>query len=168
MTRGEFGDSVMYMERLYPKNRGLLSDDSATMEVWYSELKSYDIKDAISAIRNHIADPNKGAYFPQLSDIINGMRKKLDVSWNEVYTKSIKTIAKYGIYQRAEGLAALDDISRCIVERIGYDRICNSKINDPEITREFKEGFEEYRESAERIRIDSQESTQAAIETDMM
>ncbi len=168
MTRAEFGELVMYIERIYPSKKGLLSDDNATMEVWYSVLKSTDFKSAISAIGNHIADSNKGAYFPQISDILNGTKKKLDVSWNELYTKSIKTVAKYGIYQRAEGMAALDDISRCIVERIGYDRICNSKINDPEITREFKEGFEECRESTERIQIDSQENTQAAIETDMM
>jgi len=142
MTDTEFSKLAMLIKSLFPKEKDMFNDDS-TMEAWFLILQSLDFSDAVKAVQVH-AKTNKFA--PSIAEIFELCEQENQVSWQELYEDAIRTIARYGIWNEEKGMNALDDISRKIVKRIGYKRICNSQEHDPYIRKEFKEAFEDVKQ----------------------
>ncbi|MCR5807690.1 MAG: hypothetical protein K6G68_11760 [Oscillospiraceae bacterium] len=142
MTDNEFSKLAMFIKGLYPKEKDLFNDDS-TSEIWYAMLSDLDFQTAVNAVKKHAV---KSQYSPSIAEIRGSFDKEKADNWQQLYEHSMKIIARYGIYNEQGGMDALDDISREIVSRIGYRRICNSDEHDPYIRNEFRETWKDVSE----------------------
>ena len=149
MTKTEFAKVVMMIKGLYPKEKDLLCDDS-TLEIWFSMLSDLSFETAVNAVKKHAV---KCKFSPSVAEIRENAADENQASWQELYERSMRIVARYGIYNEQGGMDALDDMSREIVRHIGYKRICNSNEHDPYIRNEFRDTFQDVTERGERMRI---------------
>ena len=149
MTRSEFITLTMAIKGYFPKEKELFADP-VQLELWFPMLSDLDYKETLAVIQ-HYARTNK--FSPSIADIREFFDKEKEDSWQELYEHSMRIIARYGIYNEQGGMDALDDISREIVRRIGYKRICNSDEHDPYIRNEFRETFKDVSEYSGHLQL---------------
>lgn len=124
MNKKEFSIFASALRTYYPKEK-LLPNEQA-MELWYNQLKdiSYNVASAtlekwvaIEKWSPSIADLRKTAV-----EIVNGTT----YDWGEGWGQVEKAIRKYGMYNEAEAMESMDDITRQTVKRLGFINICTS------------------------------------------
>lgn len=136
MTKAEFVEIAMLIKGLYPRDDKIFSDPSQ-IDIWYPMLCDIGYEDALVAVQKHA---QSSPFPPGISDIRKHCESGTD--WLIAYEEALYLIGKYGTWHREEGLAAMDDVTRETVRRIGYDRIALEKPHDPQTKREFKEIYE--------------------------
>lgn len=124
MNKKEFSIFASALRTYYPKEK-LLPNEQA-MELWYNQLKDipYNVVSAtlekwvaIEKWSPSIADLRKTAV-----EIVNGTT----YDWGEGWGQVEKAIRKYGMYNEAEAMESMDDITRQTVKRLGFINICTS------------------------------------------
>lgn len=147
MTKAEFMQLAMLIKGLYPRDEKLFSDRSQ-VDIWYAMVSDLEYADALIAIQKH-AQTN--AFPPSIADIRGGSES--DTDWTDAYEDAIRIISRYGTYRRQQGLAAMDEMTRAIVDRIGYDRIALSPEHDQQIKREFKDTYSRIADKKKREQL---------------
>ena len=142
MTKSEFMTLTMTIKGYFPKEKELFSNP-VQLELWYPMLSDLDLNKTLAFVREYARNSK---FSPSIAEIRGSFDKEKADNWQELYEHSMKIIARYGIYNEQGGMDALDDISREIVGRIGYRRICNSDEHDPYIRNEFRETWKDVSE----------------------
>lgn len=125
MSKKEFLLFAAALKTYYPNDK-LLPNEQA-LELWYQQLKDIPYEMA-SAVLNKWVSTNKFA--PAIADIreqASAIRIGTAPEWGEAWESVMRAVRRYGIYQKEEALASLDDLTRRCAERVGFRDICMSE-----------------------------------------
>lgn len=119
------------------------TSDSQLM-IWYDFFKEYDAETFKNAIIQYI---NENKFFPSISDIKTIITKQTNteagLKADEEYEKVIDAIREYGWCNEEKALETLNPLTRNIVERIGYQDMCQADIQRKYVLRSaFIKAFE--------------------------
>lgn len=124
MEKKEFSTFVMALRTYYPKEQ-ILPNEQA-MALWYRELRDIPADVAEAALRKWVST-NK--WSPSISEIraeaANIQHGKIP-DWTEAWERVLTAISRYGMYRVDEALESLDPLTRRVVGRVGFKRICMS------------------------------------------
>ena len=125
MKREEFAKFAMALKSFYSKENILLNEQS--MQLWYEQIKDipYDVANvflskwvATERWAPTIADIRAGA-----SEITNGVIEDWGKGWEQVE----RAIRMFGMYRVDEAYESMDEITREIAKRLGFQNICMSE-----------------------------------------
>ena len=125
MTRKEFSTFVSAMKTYYPREN-LLPNQQA-MELWYQELADIPYNVASAALRSYV---QQNKFSPTISEIrsMAGEVKQGDMpDWSEGWEQVMRSIRRYGMYNEAKALESMDDMTRTVVQRMGFQNLCLSE-----------------------------------------
>lgn len=125
MNNKEFATFAAAIKTYYPRES--LLPNTKAMELWQKQLADipYDLAELML---NRWAATNK--WSPSIADI---REKCAELAGNKVpdygegWKQVQKAISNFGMYREEEALASLDDLTRQVVERMGFQTICTSE-----------------------------------------
>lgn len=124
MNKKEFSIFASALRTYYPKEK-LLPNEQA-MELWYNQLKDIPYNVASATLEKWVAiekwSPSIADVRKTAVEIVNGTT----YDWGEGWGQVEKAIRKYGMYNEAEAMESMDDITRQTVKRLGFINICTS------------------------------------------
>ena len=125
MNKKEFSKFVMSMKTLYPKET--LIPNECAMDMWYDLLKDIPYQTASLFLNKWVATEK---WSPTIADIRGGSSEidNGDIDdWGNGWKTVEQCIRSYGYYREDEALRHMDDITRQVVERLGFQNICMSE-----------------------------------------
>lgn len=124
MNKKEFSIFASALRTYYPKEK-LLPNEQA-IELWYNQLKDIPYNIASATLEKWVAiekwSPSIADLRKTAVEIVNGTT----YDWGEGWGQVEKAIRKYGMYNEAEAMESMDDITRQTVKRLGFINICTS------------------------------------------
>ena len=125
MTKEEFGKVISVLRSAYPSVQSFTAKES--LDVWYMLLGDLDYQAASSATLKYIAN-NK--FPPTIADIRQLATEATAgeiPDWGNGWSQVEYAFSHYGQYQSAEAMESFDDITRAVVERLGFINLCVSE-----------------------------------------
>lgn len=126
MTRQEFALFSMALRTYYSREANLLPNDRAA-ELWFRQLKDIPYTVAEAALSKWVATNKWSPSIADIREIAATMIQGEIPDWGEGWAKLQKAILRHGQYDQHEALAELDDLTREVVERLGYRTLCLSE-----------------------------------------
>lgn len=125
MTVREFEIFADALKTYYPREKILPNQQALTL--WYQQLQDIDAKVAGAVLQKWVAT-NK--WSPSIADI-REQASKLTVGtpkdWGEAWESARYAVRRWGRNREQEALESLDDLTRQVVNRIGFQTLCNSE-----------------------------------------
>lgn len=125
MNKKEFSIFASALRTFYPREK-LLPNEPA-MELWYNQLKDIPYNVAEATLNEWVAlekwSPSIADIRKLASQMVNGATKDWGDGWEQVE----RAIRKHGLYNEAEALESMDDLTRQVVKRLGFKNICLSE-----------------------------------------
>ena len=127
MLYDEFIKLAKGMKSIWTKQDFL--PDKEAIAMWYSLLKDLPYESASVAIQKY-AMTHK--FPPTPADIREQVVSIGDesVDWGEAWGNVLKAVSKYGYMNESDALGSMDELTRTIVQRIGWQNICQSDIDE--------------------------------------
>jgi hypothetical protein len=125
MTKEEFGKVIAVLRSAYPNAQNFTAKES--IDVWYMLLNDLDYQAASSATMKYISN-NK--FPPTIADIRQLSLEAtagLIPDWGNGWAQVEYAFSHYGQYQSSEAMESFDDITRQVVERLGFINLCVSE-----------------------------------------
>lgn len=104
-----------------------ISDNKATLEVWYQSLKDIDETGLTKAVGTLIATSK---FPPTIADIKEAAVEENSMDWSDGWALVTKAIRDYGIYRAEEALRYLIDLdytTYAVVLRLDFNKLCLSE-----------------------------------------
>jgi len=124
MTQEEFARLVMAIRTYYPKEKILPNKEA--MQLWYEQLKDLDYATLSMSLQKWV---NTEKWSPTIADLRRLSAEittpSLDIDAGQSFQEARKMIQTYGRYRREDALAKMTPITRKVVERMGYDTMCD-------------------------------------------
>lgn len=124
MKLEDFMILVKGMRSVYTSDRFLPDKDSA--KIWYSMLQDIPYDVLSMAIQKYMST---SVYPPTIADLRRLSAEittpSLDIDAGQSFQEARKMIQTYGRYRREDALANMTPITRKVVERMGYDTMCD-------------------------------------------
>lgn len=125
MNKAEFSKFAMAMKTFYSKES--LFPTKVSMELWYEQLKDIPYETATLFLTKWVSTEK---WSPTIADIRGGAAE-LDngeiSDWGHGWEQVENCIRSYGYYRESEALNHMDDITRQVVNRLGFQSICLSE-----------------------------------------
>lgn len=125
MDKKEFATFAMALKTYYPREQ-LLPNQQA-MELWFRELCDIEYNVAEAGLRKWVVNnkwsPSIADIREMVSDVTEGELPDWGAGWDSVN----RAIREYGSYKIKEAMESFDDITRQVVERMGFRNLCMSE-----------------------------------------
>lgn len=151
MTREEFAKVVMAIRTYYPKEKILPNKEA--MQLWYEQLNDLDYATLSMSLQKWV---NTEKWSPTIADLRRLSAEittpSLDIDAGQSFQEARKMIQTYGRYRREDALANMTPITRKVVERMGYDTMCdceNIEVERGQFTRIFDNLSQRERQDAQ-------------------
>lgn len=151
MTREEFARLVMAIRTYYPKEKILPNKEA--MQLWYEQLEDLDYRTLSASLQKWV---NTEKWSPTIADLRRLSAEittpSLDIDAGQSFQEARKMIQTYGRYRREDALANMSPITRKVVERMGYDTMCdceNIEVERGQFTRIFDNLSQRERQDAQ-------------------
>ena len=128
MNKKEFSILAAAMRTYYP--RETLLPNNQAMELWYRQLEDIPYEVAEAALQKWVAT-NK--WSPSIADLreLSFVVTHGDIpDWGEAWADVVKVIQRFGWYHPTEAMECLAGVTREVVERLGYAKLCLSENQD--------------------------------------
>lgn len=130
MDKREFATFVMALKTYYPREN-LLPNQQA-MELWYQELSDLPYNVANAALRQFVHTNKLSPSISELRALAATTTNGIQKDWGEAWGQVERNIKKYGAChydenRLAECKASFDQITRQVVERLGWKQLCMSE-----------------------------------------
>lgn len=125
MNKEEFLLFASALKTYYPREN-ILPNDKA-LELWFMQLNDIPYELAEITLNKWVAT-NK--WSPSIADIREqaaGVMLGKDKDWGEAWGEVMASFGKYGSYRVQEALDSFDEITRKVVQQIGYKNLCFSE-----------------------------------------
>lgn len=140
----EIKEFAVFADRLktaFPKENLLSTPDQ--MEWWYDLLKELSFQTAIVALKKYALankfPPTIAELMTIAADITNERLPDTDEAWGEVN----KAIRRFGYMEERKALDSMSEATRKTVERIGFQNICSSPLDQLNTLRaQFNRAYE--------------------------
>lgn len=150
MTKQEFATFTAAMKTYFPKES--LFPNQQAMELWYMELQDLPYNVAMMALREYVHTSKWSPSIAEIREIAAGVTNGKTPDWGEGWQAVQKAIRHMGMHREEEAMAAMDEITRDAVKRLGYQNLCLSENVTADRAR-FKDIYEQI---AERRKRDAQ------------
>ena len=151
MTQEEFARLVMAIRTYYPKEKILPNKEA--MQLWYEQLNDLDYATLSMSLQKWV---NTEKWSPTIADLRRLSAEittpSLDIDAGQSFQEARKMIQTYGRYRREDALANMSPITRKVVERMGYDTMCdceNIEVERGQFTRIFDNLSQRERQDAQ-------------------
>jgi hypothetical protein len=125
MEKKEFAMIAAAMKTFYPKEN--LFPNSQAVELWYQRFKDIDYKVAETALNLWVETEIWSPKIAQLREKCAELSSGVQEDWSEGWEQVMKAIRYMGRYREEEALKEMDEITRTVVQRLGYQELCNSE-----------------------------------------
>jgi hypothetical protein len=124
MTQEEFARLVMAIRTYYPKEKILPNKEA--MQLWYEQLNDLEYATLSMSLQKWV---NTEKWSPTIADLRRLSTEittpSLDIDAGQSFQEARKMIQTYGRYRREDAFANMTPITRKVVERMGYDTMCD-------------------------------------------
>ena len=121
MTKQEFATLVVAMQAMYGKD--FIGTEQA-LDVWYALLHDLDYQILSKVLQQYMLTNKFKPTVAELREIYTELVSPTISDWSEGWEKVSKAIGHYGMYQEE---AAIDEVTREVVKRLGFQNICLSE-----------------------------------------
>lgn len=124
MTREEFATLVKAMKAMYPQPQFI--PDKYAFELWYGLLNDLSYSVGNMAVRQYM---NTNKFPPTVADIRELATKIVNGSepdWGEGWAQVQKAIHMYGMYNPDGAMEYMNEVTRDVVKRLGFQNLCTS------------------------------------------
>lgn len=125
MDKKEFATFAAALKTYYPKET--LLPNAQAIELWFRQLQDIDYNIAELVLNKWVAT-NK--WSPSIADIREqaaAITTQTAKDWGDAWQEVLKAVRAYGMYAESEALESLDDTTRQVVKRLGFNNICMSE-----------------------------------------
>jgi hypothetical protein len=150
VTKKEFSYLTTGLKASYPRFSFLQTDEE--MEYWYLMTCDMDYAIASNAIAEHVTTNN---FPPSIADIRRLYAERCNgriLTYSEAWGVVQRAISEYGWYAPRSAFALMDDLTRSVVDDLGWSRLCKSE-NPTADRANFREAYEA---KARKLRNDAQ------------
>ena len=120
----EFAILSSAMRTYYPREN--LFPNKESISLWFERFKDIDYKIAQTALNLWVETEKWPPKISELRDKCIELSGKGIEDWSDGWEQVLKAIRYKGRYREEEALADMDEITRTVVQRMGYQEICNS------------------------------------------
>lgn len=103
--------------------------DEEAVQLWYSLIGDIPIELLKVTIHKYIATHKFPPTIAELRESCADITNPID-DWSIGYHRMELAIKKYGMYNETDGLASLDEVTRKVVERLGWKKLCTASVDD--------------------------------------
>lgn len=124
MTDKEFAILLKGIRSAYPNYK--ICDTEQSFEMWFRMLQDLEYQAAINGIKAYIMT-NK--FPPSIADIrqcTSEASEPILMSWGEGWEQVVKAFGSYGYMRELEALNSMSDITRRVVQQLGWYNLCTS------------------------------------------
>lgn len=125
MTDNEFMIWAAAVKTYYPRDNVL--PNTQAMELWYRQLKDIPYPVAEAVLSKWVATNKWSPTIADIRELASETMNGAPDEWGEAWEKVIKAVQRFGVYQKNEALASLDDLTRRCAMRVGFVQICMSE-----------------------------------------
>ena len=125
MTKKEFAMLAAGIRSYYPKENILPNEEA--MELWFRQLEDISFKTASAALSKWVSLNRWSPAISDLREMASEIEQGELPDWGAAWETVIRAIANHGSYDPAGAFAAMDDVTRTAVQRIGWETICMSE-----------------------------------------
>ena len=122
MDFSEFSKFVSAIRAYYPKEKIL--PDKESMTLWYKQLNDIPYDTALLVIDKWVAT---NVWSPSIADI-RRLANEITVGeipdWGEAWEVVMRGVRLYGSYEPDKAYDLMDDITKTVAERVGWNNIC--------------------------------------------
>ena len=125
MNREEFAKFAMAIRSCYPKENMFPSKES--IDIWYEQLKDISCQVAEVFLKKWVANEK---WAPTIADIRGGCADITHgeiADWGKGWEQVEKAIRMFGMYRVEEAYESMDEITRDVARRLGFQNICTSE-----------------------------------------
>lgn len=125
MDRKEFALFASALKTYYP--REALLPNREAMELWYQELQdiSYDL--ATVSLRKWVQTNKWPPTIAEIRKTASETTTSKLPDWGDGWQQTMDMIRKHGFYEPAAAYAEMDDLTREVVRRLGWENLCLSQ-----------------------------------------
>ncbi len=124
MDSKEFAKFAMALKTYFPRESVL--NNNAAMELWYEQLKDIPYKVAYTFLSKWVSTEK---WAPTIADIRGGCSELTQGAiedWGHGWEQVERAIRVYGMYRIEEAYESMDEITRTVAKRLGFQNICMS------------------------------------------
>lgn len=122
MDKKEFVVIATVLKQAYGEDRILPNQEA--MDVWFGFLKDFDCRVMQLAVSEHIATNKYPPAISELRELAAGVMTAAPLPWDAAWGTVLRAVRKFGQYQEIEALQSLDEATRTIISRMGFQNIC--------------------------------------------
>ena len=126
MTKKEFAVFAAAIKTYYPKEQQLLPNQHA-MELWYRELCDIEYNVAEAGLRKWVVNNKWSPSIADIREMVSDVTEGELPDWGSAWDSVNRAIREYGSYKIKEAMESFDDITRQVVERMGFRNLCMSE-----------------------------------------
>lgn len=128
MTEKEFSLIALALKTYFPRDNFLPNEQA--VRLWFNQLQDVNYKFCEMAVNKWVAQNKFPPTICELREEVANIAYGNVPTWDEAYHQVQRAISKWGYYNPEEGKAYLDDLTREVVNRIGWTKICLSESPD--------------------------------------
>lgn len=125
VTKKEFAIIAAAMKTYYPREN--LIPNNEAMELWYKQLEDIPYKVAEACLNEWVATNRWSPSIADLREAASRILKGEAPDWGEGWKRVQRAISNFGYYRAQEAVASLDDLTRAVVDRMGFRNLCLSE-----------------------------------------
>lgn len=127
MTFEEFSKIGMALKTYYPREEKTLLKDEHSIKLWYEALKDIHYNTMYIALQKWVETERWSPTIADLRKMCFEAQNPEIKTWDEAWEDVMHAIRFFGYNRRIEALETFDDITRKVVQRIGWVQLCTSE-----------------------------------------
>lgn len=125
MTEEEFTKIAKAIRTYYPREN--IMPNEQAIQLWYNELCDLEYAPTAAALRRWVSTQKWSPSIAELREATMTVCYGQTRDWGAAWETVIDAVHAHGYYEYNAAMASLDETTRSVVDRIGWDNICLSE-----------------------------------------
>ena len=125
MTDQEFAKFASAMKALY--SRDMMKEDTLALELWYEFLRDLPYEAVMAALKRWVLTNKWAPSISEIRQMVVAITDGEAPDWGESWKTMKRMISKWGYMREDKALEEMDPITREVVQRLGFQSICQSE-----------------------------------------
>ena len=125
MTKEDFKKIALAIKTTYPTSKILETQDA--MNIWYTLLQDLDYRVCQNAVLELISTCKFCPTIAEIREKCSGITSLPIKDYGEAWETVMRAVSRFGMYNQAEALESLDELTRKCTKRLGFGNICMSE-----------------------------------------
>lgn len=144
MNKQEFTVLADCIKSYFPREKVMPTKEAMTL--WYEALEDLDFNLAMMAVKKHSMTSKWSPTIAEIRESAVSITEP-EKSWSDGWEQVRRAIGKYGYCNEADALESMDDITRTVAKRLGWQTICATELDDiPSLRANFRMIYEQLQE----------------------